>query len=172
MPGIIESVDQWLRRKTETLGSLRENSQIGTKTFSVRTESHETVMKTQVDHLRKFSNPKRTQVRKRERSRATQDALLRLAANPQDACALVAVYDASGNHLKASAVRWFGRDVELQGRTVLNILVAIARQAGAYDPQSTDAAEWVRNCADTEARRLREALDAGGSRGRRARRAI
>jgi len=107
-----------------------------------------------------------------ERSRATQDALLRLATDPQDACALVAVYDASGNHLKASAVRWFGRDVELQSRTVLNILVAIARQAGTYDPQSTDAAEWVRNCADTEARRLREALDAGGSGGRRARRAI
>lgn len=107
-----------------------------------------------------------------ERSRATQDALLRLAANPRDACALVAVYDASGNHLKASAVRWFGRDVELQSRAVLNILVAIARQAGTYDPQSTDAAGWVRNCADTEARRLREALDAAGSRGRHTRRAM
>src|SRR5713101_6452929 len=108
-----------------------------------------------------------------ERSRTTQDALLRLAANPQDACALVAVYDASGNHLKASVVRWFGRDVELQSRAFLNILLAISRQAGSYDPQSMSAAEWVRLCADAEARRLREALGgAGGSRDRRTRRAV
>src|SRR5882762_6852603 len=85
-----------------------------------------------------------------ERSRATRDALLRLAANPQDACALVAVYDASGNRLKASAVRWFGRDVELQSRTVLNILVAIARQARSYEPESMNASEWVSRVANAE----------------------
>ena len=100
------------------------------------------------------------------------DALLRLATNPQDACALITVYDASGNHLKASAVRWFGRDVELQSRAVLNILVAIARQAGSYEPESMNASEWVSRVADTEARKLRDALDTGGSRGRRTRRAM
>ncbi len=100
------------------------------------------------------------------------DALLRLATNPQDACALVAVYDVSGNHLKASAVRWFGRDAELRSRAVLSILVAIGRQAGTYDPQSMHAAEWVSRVADAEARRLREALDRGGSRGRRTKRAV
>lgn len=88
------------------------------------------------------------------------DALLRLATNPQDACALVAVYDSYSNDLKASAVRWFGRDAEVRDKAINSILVAIARQAGAYDPQSMDAAEWVRQCADAEARRLREALDA------------
>ena len=101
----------------------------------------------------------------------TQDALLRLAARPQDACALVAVYDASAKQLKESAVRCFGRDVELQSRAVLNILVAIARQAGSYEPESMNASEWVRRLADAEARKLREQLDAGGNRGRRKRRA-
>jgi len=97
------------------------------------------------------------------------DALLRLVTNPQDACALVAIYDAFGNHLKASAVRWFGRDAELRSRVVLSILVAIGRQAGTYDPQSVHVAEWVSRVADAEARRLREVLDASG-RGRHTRR--
>ncbi len=129
-------------------------------------------MKTQVDDLRKFSNPKNTQVRQRELSRWTQEALLRLAANPQDACALVTVYDSYGTDLKASAIRWFGRDAEVRNRAINSILAAIGRQAGSYDPQSMNASEWVSRMADAEARRLREAVDAGGSRGRRTRRAI
>ncbi len=149
-----------------------EKSQIGTKTPSVPTESHETAMKTQVDDLRKFSNPNNTQVRKRELSRSTQDALLRLAANPQDACALVTVYDSCGTRVKASAIRWFGRDNEVRKRAVNSILAAIGRQAGTYDPQSMDAAEWGRRCADAEARRLREALDTAGSKSLRTRRAM
>ncbi len=124
------------------------------------------------DSNRRETDESADPVRQAGLSLATQDALRRLAANPQDACALVAVYDASGNHLKASAVRWFGRDVELQSRAVLNILVAIARQAGSYEPESMNASEWVSRLADAEARRLREALDRGGSRGRRTRRAI
>jgi len=107
------------------------------------------------------------------RFRAMPDALVRLARNPQDACALVAVYDLFGNHLKTSAVRWFGRDAELRRRVVLSILVAIGREAATYDPQTMSAGEWVRHCADAEARRLWEALGgAGGSRGRRTRGAV
>jgi len=103
---------------------------------------------------------------------AMPDALVRLARNPQDPCALVAVYDLFGNHLKASAARWFGRDAELRRRVVLSILVAISRNAGTYDVRLMNAAEWVSRVADTEARRLREALDTGGSWGRRTRRAM
>ncbi len=88
------------------------------------------------------------------------DALLRLATNPQDACALVAVYDAHVNDLKASAFRWFRRDSEAGARAINSILAAIGRQAGSYDPQSMNASEWVSRVADAEARRLREALDA------------
>jgi hypothetical protein len=128
-------------------------------------------MKTQVDDLGKFSNPKNTQVRKRELSRWTQEALLRLAANPQDACALVTVYDSCGTDVKASAIRWFGRDNEVRNRAVNSILAAIGRQAGSYDPESLGAAEWVSRVADAEARRLRAAFGPGSSRGQRKRRA-
>lgn len=92
------------------------------------------------------------------RLQRAHDALLRLATNPQDACALVAVYDECGHELKASAVRWFGKDTQVRNKAVNSILAAMARQAGSYDPQSVDAVEWVRQCADAEAKRLRDAL--------------
>src|SRR5467141_2748074 len=93
-----------------------------------------------------------------ERSRTAREALVSLAANSQDACALVTVYDSCRTDLKASAIRWFGRDNEFRKRAVNSILAAIGRQAGSYDPQSMDAAEWVSQVADAEARRLREIL--------------
>ena len=100
-------------------------------------------------------------LRRRSRSeRSARDALLCLTTNPQDAGALVAVYDAFGNYLKASVVRWFGKDPEVRNKAVNSILVAIARQAGSYDPHSVNASEWVCRVANAEARRLREALDA------------
>jgi len=116
-------------------------------------------MKTQRDDLR----PKNTQVHQCELPLAARDALVRLATNPQDAYALIAVYDVSGNQLKASAVRWFGRNSELRRRAVLSILAAVGRQARTYDPQSMNAAEWVRRVADAEAKKLHEKLHARGN---------
>lgn len=94
-----------------------------------------------------------------ERSGVGRDALLRLATNPKDACALVAVYDAYGNALKASANRWFGKDSAVRAKAINSLLAAIARQAPTYDPLSMHIGEWVNRCAETEARRLREVLD-------------
>src|SRR5258707_749576 len=88
------------------------------------------------------------------------EALGKLAADSRDAGALIAVYDEYSEDLKASAVRWFGRNPEVRNKAINNILAAIGRQASNYDPESMDAAEWVRQCADTEAKKLREALDA------------
>lgn len=90
---------------------------------------------------------------------AVRDALLRLAADPKDACALIAVYDEYGDDLKTSAIRWFGKDSEVRAKATNSLLATIARQAPTYDPQSMSAAEWIHQCAETEARRLREALD-------------
>ena len=115
---------------------------------------------------------KNDRVQQIERSRGAREALLRLAANSQDACALVTIYDSYVTDVKASAVRWFGRDAALRNKAINSILAAIGRQAGSYDPQAMSASEWVSRMADAEARRLREALDAGGSRGRRTRRAM
>ena len=101
-----------------------------------------------------------------------KQCLKRLAADPKDANALIALYEKYEVEIGAAAIRWFGNNRDLCEQCIHNILVAIGRNAGTYDPESTDAAEWVRNCADADARRLREGLDSAGSRGRRARRAI
>ena len=95
----------------------------------------------------------------------------RLAGDPADSESLVALYEKYENELREVASRYFGRN-EISESAVHNILVALGRQARTYDPQSMDATEWVRSCADAEARRLWQALDAGRSRGRRPRRAM
>ncbi len=103
----------------------------------------------------------------------TEEALFLLAIEPKDAGALVTIYDNHGRRLTRTAKRLFGRDPEVAARVVNSILVAIGREAATYDPQTMSAGEWVRHCADAEARRLREALGgAGGSRGRRTRGAV
>ena len=102
---------------------------------------------------------------------STEQALSLLAKEPKDARALVAIYDNHSRRLRRTATRLFGRDPEVAAKVVNSILVAIGRDAATYDPDSMSAAEWVRHCADAEARKLRESLDAGGSSGRRARRA-
>ena len=102
----------------------------------------------------------------------SEQAILLLARDPRDACALVSIYENHHKKLRESATRWFGRDSELRNKAINSILAAIGRHAGSYDPQSMNASEWVSRVADAEARRLREALDAGGSRGRRTRRAM
>ena len=109
---------------------------------------------------RNFTFRKNDQAQHSVCSNSTREALLRLAANSRDACALIAVYDEYGDDLKASAVRWFGRNLEVRNKAINSILAAIGRQAPTYDPESMDAAEWVRQCADAEAKKLREALDA------------
>src|SRR5439155_20241547 len=93
--------------------------------------------------------------------------LSRLATDTRDAEALISVYEYSEREIRAAAISWFGNSRGLYEQAVHNILIAIGRQAGGYDPQSMDASEWVSRVADAEARRLREALDAGGGRGRR-----
>jgi hypothetical protein len=131
-------------------------------------ESGEGAMKKQLDDLR----PRNTQTRRHESSRTTRDALMRLATNAQDASALVGVYEVYGGQLKAAAVRWFGTDTEVRAKAINSILAAISRQAPSYDPQSIDARKWIRQCADLEARRLREALNASRQHRPRLQRAI
>jgi len=98
--------------------------------------------------------------------------LSRLATNPRDAEALISVYEHYEREIRGAAISWFGIKRGLYDQAVNNILVAIGRQAGSYDPQCMNASEWVSRVAEAEARRLREALDAGRSRGRGTRRAI
>ncbi|SRR6266436_6534991 len=98
--------------------------------------------------------------------------LRRLATDPRDAEVLISVYERYEREIRAAAISCFGNKRGLYEQAVNNILVAIGRQACSYDSQSMEAGEWVRHCADSEARRLHEALDTGHSRGGRTKRAV
>ena len=100
-----------------------------------------------------------------------KNALGRLRANPTDAVAVMALYEACSRELQEVAVRYFGKS-QLGKRAVLNLLVAVVSRAWSYDPQCMNASEWVSRVADAEARRLREAVDAGSSRRRHTGRAM
>ena len=106
-----------------------------------------------------------------EKIARAKSALGRLRVNPRDAVAVMEFYETCSRELQEVAVRYFGKS-QLGKRAVLNLLVAVVSRAWSYDPQCMNASEWVSRAADAEARRLREALDAADSRGRRARRAI
>jgi hypothetical protein len=88
-----------------------------------------------------------------------KDALERLRANPTDPIALVLFYETFGRELHKVAARHFGKN-QLANKAVLNLLVAVASQARTCDLQTMQTRQWLLQCADIEARRLREALDA------------
>lgn len=101
-----------------------------------------------------------------------KEVLSRLAVNPKDAGALVTLYEDHEVEIRAAAVRWVGKNRELCEQAVHNILVAIGREAPTFDPRCMDAADWIYQCADAEAKRLREALDTTGRASLRAGRAM
>ena len=100
-----------------------------------------------------------------------KDALGRLRANRTDAVAVMALYETCGRELQEVAVRHFGKN-QLAKKAVLNLLVAVVSRARTCDLQTTWTKEWLVECADAEAKKLRAAVDAGRIRGRRRRRAM
>jgi len=108
---------------------------------------------------------------KNEKIAGANDALARLRANPRDGVAVMTVYEMCGRELQEVAARYFGKN-QLGKKAVLNLLAAVTSRAWSYDPQSMNASEWIIRVAKVEARRLHEALDTGGSTGRRIRRAM
>ncbi len=103
---------------------------------------------------------------------ADEEILERLAANPRDGEALVALYENHEKRLKRAVTRWFGREAGIRNSAINSILVSIARQAAAYDPQSMEPAAWLSRLADAEARRLRKAWDTPNSKSFRGRRSM
>lgn len=87
-----------------------------------------------------------------------KDALRRLGANPTDSFALMALYETYSRELQEVAVRHFGKN-QLAKKAVLNLLVAVASRARTCDLRTMPTKEWLLQCADTEAKRLHEALD-------------
>jgi len=99
----------------------------------------------------------------------SKQVLCRLAVDPRDGEALMVLYEDHEGEIRTAAIRWFENNRDRYEQAIHNILVAIGRNAGSYDPQSMDAAEWVRQSADDEARKLRERLDMVDDKGRDAR---
>jgi hypothetical protein len=83
----------------------------------------------------------------------------RLAIDPEDADAVIVIFQDHGSSITGAAIRWFGRGGRLYKKVVFDILAALAREAPMYDPELMDAVEWVRRRSDTEAKRLRELWD-------------
>ncbi len=96
-----------------------------------------------------------------------KQSLRRLAVDAKDANALMALYENYEFEIRAAAIRWFGNNRGICEQAIHNTLVAIGRNVRTYDPQSMDAAEWVRRCADAEAKKLRQMVRAGLKRSRR-----
>jgi DNA-directed RNA polymerase specialized sigma24 family protein len=90
----------------------------------------------------------------------------------KNANALMALYENHEGEIRAAAIRWFGNNRDRCEQAIHNILIAIGQKTRTYDPQSMNASEWVSRVADAEARRLREALEAGGCRVRHTRRTM
>jgi hypothetical protein len=106
-----------------------------------------------------------------KRNARAKEALGRLKANPKDAIAAMALYETCGRELQEVAVRYFGKN-QLAEKAVLNLLVAVVSRAWTCDLQTTRTKEWVVQCADGEAKKLRAALDAGSTSGTRTRGAM
>lgn len=93
----------------------------------------------------------------------THQAILLLAKDPRDAEALVTIYEKELKSLEQTVKRWFAAGTEVRARAINSMLAAVARQAHTYDPHFLDASEWIHQCAEAEARRLRETLHGGST---------
>lgn len=81
-------------------------------------------------------------------------ALARLAVDPMDSCGLLVLYDKHLSDFRKSVVRWIKRDSAIRSRAVISVLLGVAKHAREYDPRTMNAGDWIRDSAETEARRL------------------
>jgi hypothetical protein len=88
-----------------------------------------------------------------------KEVLQRLAISLADNGPLIALYEDYKRELEAATARYFGK-TQLAKKAVLNLLVAVASRARTCDLQTMQTKQRLLQCADIEARRLREALDA------------
>lgn len=95
----------------------------------------------------------------RRRIARAKEALGRFRANPKDAVTVMALYETCGSELQEVAVRHFGKN-QLAKKAVLKLIVAVASRKRTCVVRTMQTKEWLVQCADTEARRLRESLDA------------
>jgi hypothetical protein len=109
-------------------------------------------MKTTVEVLRSFGM----------RSRKTFEALLSLAEEPENAAALIAIFEENREAI-LGAVRLRLGDESRYDAAAKDVLLRIGQMACQFDPQTEDASDFVCEWAHLECRRLRLELESDGS---------
>ena len=94
-----------------------------------------------------------------------KDAFVRLKANPKDAFALMALYEAYGRELQEIAVHHFGK-TQLARKAFFNLLVAVVSRASTWDLETSPTKKWILECATVEAKKLGAALGTTSSQDR------
>lgn len=87
-----------------------------------------------------------------------QEALTNLASDPAHRQSLLVLYENHRQTLKRASDLILGLRQEARRRATINLLVGVARRAGEFDPTTMDASDWIRSCANAEARRLRRVI--------------
>lgn len=93
------------------------------------------------------------------RGAGVAQALARLAVDPKDATGLLLVYEKHRKDFRDCAIRWLKCcNPKLYSRATLNILLRVAERAHEYDPRTMNAADWIKQSAAIEARRIHRQL--------------
>ena len=84
----------------------------------------------------------------------SEEAILRLANDPDDGDALIAIAENNGNVLRTEIERYFS-GVATYKKTLNTLLGRISRHAKYFALGYDDANRWIEHCANLECRRLR-----------------
>jgi hypothetical protein len=109
-------------------------------------------MKSTVEILRSFGM----------RSRRTYEALLCLTQEPEDAPALIAIFEENREAILGAVSFWLG-DPSRYDAAAKDVLLRIGQVARQFDRQTEDASDFVCEWAHLECRRLRLEFELDGA---------
>jgi hypothetical protein len=109
-------------------------------------------MKSTVEVLRSFGM----------RSRRTYEALLCLAEEPEDAAALIAIFEENREAILGAVRLGLGDEIRYD-EAAKDVLLRIGQEARHFDRQTEDASDFVCEWAQLECRRLRLEVESDGS---------
>lgn len=87
-------------------------------------------------------------------NRRTYEALVCLAEEPNDAPALIAIFEENRETILGAVRFWLG-DQSTYGEAAKDVLLRIGQEAHHFDRQTADASDFVYEWAQLECRRLR-----------------
>ena len=87
-----------------------------------------------------------------------KEVLACLAEDPNHGESLLVLYQHHSGPLRNASNLLSGFDRESRKRMRIHILLGVARRAREFDPSKMNAADWIRNCMNSEARQLRQRI--------------